>query len=152
MRIIEDLSAPGQNGKRAQCNLGAKNHAIVLPDADPESVVNQLVGASCGAAGGPNVALKMLMFSETYCFFPSFLPKLGKKRHGKTSSSKRFREAQDPTSDLSSAASPLAPGQRCMAISVAVFVGASKEWPVGGELVECPHWMCGKIGEKIGHR
>ncbi|CAK9100288.1 unnamed protein product [Durusdinium trenchii] len=59
----------GRNGKRAQCNLGAKNHAIVLPDADPESVVNQLVGASCGAAG-----------------------------------------------------------QRCMAISVAVFVGASKEW------------------------
>ena len=46
---------PGQNGKRAQCNLGAKNHAIVLPDADPESVVNQLVGASCGAAGGPKL-------------------------------------------------------------------------------------------------
>eukprot|EP00931_Biecheleriopsis_adriatica_P025013 TRINITY_DN1545_c0_g1_i2.p1 TRINITY_DN1545_c0_g1~~TRINITY_DN1545_c0_g1_i2.p1 ORF type:complete len:546 (+),score=113.22 TRINITY_DN1545_c0_g1_i2:75-1640(+) len=59
----------GKNGKRAQCNLGAKNHAVILPDADPTSVVNQLVGASCGAAG-----------------------------------------------------------QRCMAISVAVFVGDSKEW------------------------
>merc|ERR1719324_20337 len=58
-----------RNGKRAQCNLGAKNHAVILPDADPASVVNQLVGASVGAAG-----------------------------------------------------------QRCMALSVAVFVGESKEW------------------------
>jgi len=59
----------GRNGKRAQCNLGAKNHAVILPDADPQSVINQIVGASCGAAG-----------------------------------------------------------QRCMAISVAVFVGDSKKW------------------------
>jgi len=58
-----------KNGKRAQCNLGAKNHAVILPDADADSVANQLVGASCGAAG-----------------------------------------------------------QRCMAISVGVFVGSAKEW------------------------
>merc|ERR1719210_2429862 len=59
----------GKNGKRAQCNMGAKNHAVVLPDADPESVINQLAGSSLGAAG-----------------------------------------------------------QRCMALSVAIFVGDSKEW------------------------
>ncbi|CAK0889730.1 unnamed protein product [Prorocentrum cordatum] len=52
----------GKNGKRAQCNLGAKNHAVVLPDADPESVVNQLVGASCGAAGQRCMALSVAVF------------------------------------------------------------------------------------------
>lgn len=59
----------GLNGKRAQCNMGAKNHCVVMPDADPESVVNQIVGAAGGAAG-----------------------------------------------------------QRCMSLSVAVFVGESKKW------------------------
>ncbi|OFA33465.1 methylmalonate-semialdehyde dehydrogenase (acylating) [Glaciecola punicea] len=58
-----------QNMKRAQCFAGAKNHLVVMPDANKEQVINNLVGASVGAAG-----------------------------------------------------------QRCMAISVAVFVGNSKEW------------------------
>ncbi len=58
-----------QNMKRAQCFAGAKNHSVIMPDANKEQVVNSLVGASVGAAG-----------------------------------------------------------QRCMAISVAVFVGESGEW------------------------
>jgi malonate-semialdehyde dehydrogenase (acetylating)/methylmalonate-semialdehyde dehydrogenase len=58
-----------QNMKRAQCFAGAKNHSVIMPDANKEQVVNNLVGASVGAAG-----------------------------------------------------------QRCMAISVAVFVGDSKQW------------------------
>ncbi|SHH76960.1 CoA-acylating methylmalonate-semialdehyde dehydrogenase [Ferrimonas marina] len=57
------------NMKRVQAFAGAKNHMVVMPDADKDTVVNQLVGASVGAAG-----------------------------------------------------------QRCMAISVAVFVGHSQEW------------------------
>ncbi|OWT77483.1 MULTISPECIES: CoA-acylating methylmalonate-semialdehyde dehydrogenase [unclassified Achromobacter] len=56
-------------GKRCQAMMGAKNHCVVLPDADPEVVLNQLLGAAFGAAG-----------------------------------------------------------QRCMATSVAVFVGKSREW------------------------
>jgi len=56
-------------GKRVQANMGAKNHATVLPDADKESTLNAIVGAAFGAAG-----------------------------------------------------------QRCMALSVAVFVGDTKEW------------------------
>eukprot|EP00928_Gymnodinium_smaydae_P041802 TRINITY_DN28247_c0_g3_i1.p1 TRINITY_DN28247_c0_g3~~TRINITY_DN28247_c0_g3_i1.p1 ORF type:complete len:537 (+),score=92.99 TRINITY_DN28247_c0_g3_i1:61-1671(+) len=50
------------NGKRAQCNLGAKNHAVILPDADPRSVVNQLVGASVGAAGQRCMAISVAIF------------------------------------------------------------------------------------------
>lgn len=57
------------NKKRAQCFAGAKNHSVIMPDANKAQVLNNLVGASVGAAG-----------------------------------------------------------QRCMAISVAVFVGSSQEW------------------------
>lgn len=52
----------GANGKRAQCNMGAKNHAVVLPDADPKSVVNQLVGAGFGAAGQRCMATSVAVF------------------------------------------------------------------------------------------
>lgn len=55
--------------KRAQCLAGAKNHLVVMPDADRSQVINNLIGAGLGAAG-----------------------------------------------------------QRCMAISVAVFVGKSRQW------------------------
>lgn len=40
-----------QAGKRAQCMMGAKNHAVVLPDANKEQTLNNLVGAAFGAAG-----------------------------------------------------------------------------------------------------
>jgi malonate-semialdehyde dehydrogenase (acetylating) / methylmalonate-semialdehyde dehydrogenase len=57
------------HGKRAQCMMGAKNHAVLMPDANKEQSLNALVGAGFGAAG-----------------------------------------------------------QRCMATSVAVLVGAAKDW------------------------
>ncbi|MFW7523482.1 CoA-acylating methylmalonate-semialdehyde dehydrogenase [Vibrio ostreicida] len=57
------------HNKRVQAFAGAKNHMVVMPDANKAQVINSLVGSSVGAAG-----------------------------------------------------------QRCMAISVAVFVGSSKEW------------------------
>ncbi|XP_076318362.1 putative methylmalonate-semialdehyde/malonate-semialdehyde dehydrogenase [acylating], mitochondrial isoform X2 [Tachypleus tridentatus] len=58
-----------KNGKRVQSNMGAKNHGVIMPDANKEHTLNQLVGAAFGAAG-----------------------------------------------------------QRCMALSTAVFVGEAKEW------------------------
>ncbi len=39
------------HGKRAQCMMGAKNHAVVMPDANKEQSLNALVGAGFGAAG-----------------------------------------------------------------------------------------------------
>jgi malonate-semialdehyde dehydrogenase (acetylating) / methylmalonate-semialdehyde dehydrogenase len=38
-------------GKRVQCMLGAKNHAVVLPDAHKAQTLDALAGASFGAAG-----------------------------------------------------------------------------------------------------
>ncbi len=40
-----------QHGKRVQSMMGAKNHAVVLPDANREQTLNALVGAGFGAAG-----------------------------------------------------------------------------------------------------
>ena len=40
-----------ENMKRAQCMAGAKNHMVIMPDADKDRVLNGLVGASVGAAG-----------------------------------------------------------------------------------------------------
>jgi len=45
------------NGKRVQCNMGAKNHGVIMPDANKEYTVNQLVGAAFGAAGQRCMAL-----------------------------------------------------------------------------------------------
>ena len=39
-------STANANGKRCQALGGAKNHAIVMPDADIDNAVNQLVGCS----------------------------------------------------------------------------------------------------------
>ena len=64
---VYDLA--GKHGKRVQSMMGAKNHAVILPDANREQTLNALAGAAFGAAG-----------------------------------------------------------QRCMATSVAVFVGKSREW------------------------
>lgn len=40
-----------QHGKRVQALGGAKNHMIVLPDADPDQVTDALIGSLFGAAG-----------------------------------------------------------------------------------------------------
>ncbi|VVN44406.1 Methylmalonate-semialdehyde dehydrogenase [acylating] [Pseudomonas fluorescens] len=64
---VYDLA--GKHGKRVQSMMGAKNHAVVLPDANRVQALNALVGAGFGAAG-----------------------------------------------------------QRCMATSVVVLVGAAKQW------------------------
>lgn len=47
----------GQHGKRVQSMMGAKNHAVVMPDANKEQTLNALVGAAFGAAGQRCMAL-----------------------------------------------------------------------------------------------
>lgn len=37
--------------RERQANMGAKNHAVILPDANPEATVAALTGAAFGAAG-----------------------------------------------------------------------------------------------------
>ncbi|PIA17187.1 Methylmalonate-semialdehyde dehydrogenase [Coemansia reversa NRRL 1564] len=51
-----------QNGKRCQANLGAKNHAVVMPDANKEHALNAIAGATFGAAGQRCMALSVAVF------------------------------------------------------------------------------------------
>ena len=39
------------SGKRVQCFAGAKNHMVIMPDADMDQTVDSLIGAGYGAAG-----------------------------------------------------------------------------------------------------
>ncbi|MCW5237767.1 CoA-acylating methylmalonate-semialdehyde dehydrogenase [Verminephrobacter eiseniae] len=48
-------------GKRVQCMMGAKNHAVVLPDASQEQTLDALVGAAFGAAGQRCMALSVVL-------------------------------------------------------------------------------------------
>ena len=50
-----------QAGKRVQCMMGAKNHAVILPDANKEQCLNQLAGAAFGAAGQRCMALSVVI-------------------------------------------------------------------------------------------
>jgi len=49
------------NGKRVQAMGGAKNHGIVMPDADLDQVVNDLTGAAFGSAGERCMALPVVV-------------------------------------------------------------------------------------------
>jgi malonate-semialdehyde dehydrogenase (acetylating)/methylmalonate-semialdehyde dehydrogenase len=48
-------------GKRVQAMGGAKNHGIVMPDADMDMVVNDLAGAAFGSAGERCMALPVVV-------------------------------------------------------------------------------------------
>ncbi|KAL7206111.1 hypothetical protein ACSBR2_018923 [Camellia fascicularis] len=50
------------SGKRVQSNMGAKNPAIVLPDANMDATLNALVAAGFGAAGQRCMAISAVIF------------------------------------------------------------------------------------------
>lgn len=52
----------GKNGKRVQSNMGAKNHGVIMADANKENTLNQLAGAAFGAAGQRCMALSTAVF------------------------------------------------------------------------------------------
>ena len=58
--IAEYIYATGcANGKRVQCFGGAKNHMIIMPDADMDQAADALVGAGFGAAGERCMAISV---------------------------------------------------------------------------------------------
>ncbi|MDF5183590.1 aldehyde dehydrogenase family protein, partial [Vibrio parahaemolyticus] len=48
--------------KRVQAFAGAKNHMVIMPDANKDQVVNNLIGASVGAAGQRCMAISVAVF------------------------------------------------------------------------------------------
>lgn len=59
-KYIYERGAKG--GKRVQSNMGAKNHGVILSDANKEFTLNQLIGAAFGAAGQRCMALSTAVF------------------------------------------------------------------------------------------
>ncbi len=58
--IAEYVYARGcASGKRVQCFGGAKNHMIIMPDADMDQAVDALVGAGYGSAGERCMAISV---------------------------------------------------------------------------------------------
>jgi malonate-semialdehyde dehydrogenase (acetylating)/methylmalonate-semialdehyde dehydrogenase len=58
--IAEAIYSKGSaNGKRVQALGGAKNHLVVMPDADLEGATNAIMGAAYGAAGERCMAISV---------------------------------------------------------------------------------------------
>jgi malonate-semialdehyde dehydrogenase (acetylating)/methylmalonate-semialdehyde dehydrogenase len=67
------------NGKRAQCMGGAKNHGIIMPDANMEQASKDILGAAYGSAGERCMALPVVVAvgeGTAERFLEAFLPKL----------------------------------------------------------------------------
>ena len=60
--VAESLYQRGaKTGKRVQALGGAKNHAVVMPDADLNLAAEQLVGAAYGSAGERCMAISVVV-------------------------------------------------------------------------------------------
>jgi malonate-semialdehyde dehydrogenase (acetylating)/methylmalonate-semialdehyde dehydrogenase len=71
---VYDLAS--QHGKRVQCMMGAKNHAVVMPDASKEHALNALVGATFGAAGQRCMATSVtVLVGEAQKWIPDIVAK-----------------------------------------------------------------------------
>ncbi len=65
-----------QHGKRVQCMMGAKNHAVVMPDANKEHSLNALVGSTFGAAGQRCMATSVtVLVGEAQKWIPEIVAK-----------------------------------------------------------------------------
>ncbi|MBW7861595.1 MAG: CoA-acylating methylmalonate-semialdehyde dehydrogenase [Rhodocyclaceae bacterium] len=60
--VAESIYATGTaHGKRVQALGGAKNHAVVMPDADLDNAVNALMGAAYGSCGERCMAISVVV-------------------------------------------------------------------------------------------
>jgi len=56
--------------------MGAKNHAIVMPDADPEDTINALIGACFGSTGQRCMAISVaIMVGDAKEWIPEIVRK-----------------------------------------------------------------------------
>lgn len=54
--------------------MGAKNHAIVMPDADKEDTINALIGACFGSTGQRCMAISVaILVGDTHQWIPEIV-------------------------------------------------------------------------------
>jgi malonate-semialdehyde dehydrogenase (acetylating)/methylmalonate-semialdehyde dehydrogenase len=72
-----------KHGKRVQSNMSAKNHCLILPDANEEHALNAITGAAFGATGQRCMALTTAVFvGEAREWIPKLVPRAQKLRVG----------------------------------------------------------------------
>eukprot|EP01125_Pyxidicula_operculata_P006830 TRINITY_DN2346_c0_g1_i1.p1 TRINITY_DN2346_c0_g1~~TRINITY_DN2346_c0_g1_i1.p1 ORF type:complete len:524 (+),score=170.66 TRINITY_DN2346_c0_g1_i1:52-1623(+) len=72
-----------KHGKRVQSNMAAKNHGVIMPDAQKERTLDALVGAAFGATGQRCMALPVAVFvGESQKWIPDLIEKSKKLRCG----------------------------------------------------------------------
>jgi malonate-semialdehyde dehydrogenase (acetylating)/methylmalonate-semialdehyde dehydrogenase len=83
-RVGEHIYSTGTAaGKRVQCMMGAKNHMVIMPDADKNATLNALVGASVGAGGQRCMAISVAVFvGESSEWIPDLAERMGRTRPG----------------------------------------------------------------------
>ncbi|KAI0778596.1 methylmalonate-semialdehyde dehydrogenase [Trametes elegans] len=66
-------------GKRVQANLGAKNHAVLMPDANKNHALNSIIGAAFGAAGQRCMAISVaVLVGPTHSWIPELVERAKK--------------------------------------------------------------------------
>lgn len=107
----------GQHGKRVQSMMGAKNHVVVMPDANKEQTLNALVGAAFGAAGQRCMALSVaVMVGESKQWIETLVEK------SKTLS---VNAGHEPNTDIGPVISPRAKARVLDLINSGVTEGAT---------------------------
>ena len=72
-----------QHLKRVQAMAGAKNHLVVMPDANKRQTIDNLVAASCGAAGQRCMAISAAVFvGESAQWLPELRDAMAEVRPG----------------------------------------------------------------------
>ncbi|XP_059160310.1 methylmalonate-semialdehyde dehydrogenase [acylating], mitochondrial-like [Physella acuta] len=105
-----------KNGKRVQSNMGAKNHGVIMPDANKESTLSSLVGAAFGAAGQRCMALSTAIFvGEAKHWIPELVERARKLK---------VTAGTEPDADLGPLISPDAKKRVCDLIQSGVDAGA----------------------------
>jgi len=73
----------GRNGKRVQANMGAKNHGVLMPDANRNFALNSIAGAAFGAAGQRCMALSVLVtVGNTDSWIPELIERANQLKIG----------------------------------------------------------------------
>jgi malonate-semialdehyde dehydrogenase (acetylating)/methylmalonate-semialdehyde dehydrogenase len=68
-----------RNGKRVQANMGAKNHAVLMPDANKNLALNSIVGAAFGAAGQRCMAISVaILVGPAQSWLPELIERASK--------------------------------------------------------------------------
>ncbi|XP_013388898.2 probable methylmalonate-semialdehyde dehydrogenase [acylating], mitochondrial isoform X1 [Lingula anatina] len=124
-----------KNGKRVQSNMGAKNHGVIMPDANKEMALNQLCGAGFGAAGQRCMALSTAVFvGEAKTWLPELVERAQKLK---------VHAGSEPGADLGPLISPEAKKRVCDLIQSGVDEGA--EMLLDGRNVVVPGYEKGNF-------